>query len=78
MQKLKQLRKLPFCKALKHAVVITILLKIVKKQTIIDSCLYETNKHVKVHNILEICPHNDGFSPTTLDTLALLLRCKPR
>ena len=53
---------------------------------LINSGLYDTNKYVKYiayrYNE-EICPHNDGFSHTTLDILALqyssvnLDYCKP-
>ena len=42
--------------------------------TLINSCLYETNKYAKIHYMLyneESCPHNDDFSHVTLDTLAL-------
>ena len=52
-----------------------IFLKTSELPALINSRLYETNKYVKVHITYtyneEICPHNDGFSHTTFDTLAL-------
>ena len=41
---------------------------------LIDPSLYETNKHLKVYEVCkneEICPRNDDFYHTALDTLAL-------
>ena len=51
MQKLEQLWKLPFCKAIQHAVVIDKFFEDCKTNelaALIDSSLYETNKYVKV------------------------------
>ena len=77
VQKLERLWKLPFCMAITHAVGMGKFFKDCKMSelaTLINSCLYETNKYVKVHYIRyneEICSHNDDFSHVTLDTLAL-------
>ena len=54
MQKLEKLWNLSFCKAIKHAVVTGKCFEVCKTSKLallIDSCLYETNKYVKVYDI---------------------------